>query len=266
MTMEKVFEKLRALQDVLSRKFETQNEMEEIPQALATKVELLNRLKKSYTEKSDDHEEKIRYINDLRNKAIEAERLRESFEKQMDLIQTQREYEALDKEIKDAGEKEQELRRDLQKEEELLDEMKLSLEKEEMMIQQQEEEVKEEQERIKVDIKAKETQLKSLKREEKKITPGLDEEILFKFERIIKNKSGLGIVPVEAGVCTGCHMILTSEYVNVVRRGDGIMFCPNCSRIIFYLGEDEQGDGLEELNTIDEVVEDESDYKDDGEE
>jgi predicted nucleic acid-binding Zn-ribbon protein len=42
-----VYDKLRALQDVLSRKFEVEREIQEIPKSLATKTELLNRLKKS---------------------------------------------------------------------------------------------------------------------------------------------------------------------------------------------------------------------------
>ena len=81
--------------------------------------------------------------------------------------------------------------------------------------------------------------LKELVAEEAKITPGLDEEMLFKFERIIRTKEGLGIVALRAGVCTGCQMILPPFFANRVRIGEEIMFCPNCSRIVFYGGEDE---------------------------
>jgi predicted nucleic acid-binding Zn-ribbon protein len=45
----------------------------------------------------------------------DATRAREEYEKQMDLIKTQKEYEALDKEIKDASEKEQGFRREIRK-------------------------------------------------------------------------------------------------------------------------------------------------------
>ena len=189
--------------------------------------------------------------------------MREGFEQQMDMIQTQREYEALDKEIKDSGEKEQDLRRDLQREEQLLGEMKVNLEKDESMIGKQEEEVQKEQSRIKEAVQEKNKDLKSLEKKEKSITPGLDEEILFKFERIIKSKAGLGIVPIEHGVCSGCHMILTVQFVNDVRRGEGIMFCPFCSRILFYQPEDleEQEQEEEEDSSAEEEegeVEDES--------
>ena len=65
---------------------------------------------------------------------------------------------------------------------------------------------------------------------------------MFKFERIIKSKSGLGIVPIAGGVCNGCHMILPAQYANSVRRGEGIMFCPNCSRILFVPDEEDTVD------------------------
>jgi predicted nucleic acid-binding Zn-ribbon protein len=248
MTMDQVFSKLRSLQEILSEKFEIEREMEEIPKILATRTELLNRMKKAYLEKTQEYETKGRYIEELRNKALEAERVREGFEQQMDMIQTQREYEALDKEIKDSGEKEQDLRRDLQREEQLLGEMKVNLEKDETMISKQEEEVQKEQSRIKEAVAAKGKDLKALEKKEKTITPGLDEEILFKFERIIKSKAGLGIVPIEHGVCSGCHMILSVQFVNNVREGEGIMFCPYCSRILFHETEDlvEQGEEEEE--------------------
>ena len=160
--------------------------------------------------------------------------MREKFEKQMDLIQTQREYEALDKEISDAGEREQELRRSLQREEQLLEEMRTSLDKEELMIKKQEEEVAAEQSRIQGQIADKQKELGRPAGRGARVTPGLDEELLFKFERIIRTKGGVGIVPIEQGVCTGCHMILSSQFVNDVRVGQSIRFCPNCSRILYY--------------------------------
>ena len=66
-------------------------------------------------------------------------------------------------------------------------------------------------------------------------------------ERIIRSKSGLGIVPIVKGVCTGCHMILAGQFVNDVRRGDKIQFCPHCSRILYY---EDQG-GPEEMVAFD---------------
>jgi predicted nucleic acid-binding Zn-ribbon protein len=266
MVMQEVFEKLQSLQEVLSKKFEVQGEIADIPKVLATKTELLNRMKKGFVDKSQELRAKTQFVDELRKKSIEAEAAREKFESQMDQIQTQREYEALDKEIKDSGEREQDLRRDLQKEEQLLGEMKVGLEKEEAMIRKQEEEVQKEQAKIKEALHDREKQLKGLEKKEKAITPGLDEEILFKFERIIRSKLGLGIVPIDHGVCNGCHMILTAQFVNEVRKGEGIMFCPYCSRILFYQ-EESEGE-LEMEEGAEEAVEEteETEYDEEAEE
>jgi uncharacterized protein len=120
------------------------------------------------------------------------------------------------------------------------------------MISQQEEELKVEQAKNDNEKQSKEDILKSLKSEEAKVTPGMNEEILFKFERIIRNKSGLGIVPVLNGICTGCHMILPGQFVNDVRKGEEILFCPYCSRILFH-SDAEEDMKSEEIFTAQEV-------------
>ncbi len=67
-----VYDKLRALQDVLSKKFEVEKEIQEIPKSLATKTELLNRLKKSYMEKSATWEATTKRVEDIGQRLTEA--------------------------------------------------------------------------------------------------------------------------------------------------------------------------------------------------
>lgn len=244
--LEEVLRKLRALQEVLFQRFRTEHEISEIPRALSAKTEKLTRLKRSYVEKSEQYDQLRERINELRESAIEAEREREHYEGQMDAIRTQREYEALDKEIRDSGDREGELRRELQREEEHLDDVAAALEQEEELIKQEDQEVADEQQRIESEVADRERELQELIAEESKITPGLDTEMLFKFERIIRTKEGLGIVALRAGVCTGCQMILPPFFANRVRGGEEIMFCPNCSRIVFYGGDEEfEGDAFD---------------------
>jgi predicted nucleic acid-binding Zn-ribbon protein len=256
-----VFDKLKSLQVVLSKKCQVEEEVNEIPKVLTTKIELLNRIKKTSTDKQKNLEDVMTRARDLTVKMAEAERERETYEKQMDQIKTQREYEALDKQIKDMVAKESEYRKEIQKMESLRDDLKTQVDKEKVLIHKQEEEVKDEQAKIKHDVKEKQKVLKTLEKEEMKIIPGLDEDILFKFERIIKSKAGVGIVPIRNGICTGCHMILPSQFVNDVRSGTGIRFCPECSRILFCPSEAES----EETYIYDEdmVVEEEDEADED---
>jgi predicted nucleic acid-binding Zn-ribbon protein len=263
--MEEVFQKLRALQDVLSRKILTEKELEEIPHGLATQEELLNRLKKTFNDRSTEFQDASARIRDLKQKLFEAETSREHAEKQMDGISTQREYEALDKEIRDASEKEQQVRKDLQREERNIQELEEAVTRDEQMIKQIEADVSEKRAFIESKSNEKRSELKKLSAEEDGIIPGLDSETVFKFERIIRSKQGLGIVPVKNGVCSGCHMILPAQFVNEVREGNRIIFCPYCSRILFYQ-ETEEGEesylvdiesgGLADLDDFEDEEED----------
>ena len=113
--LQEVFEKLRSLQDILSQKYDIEREITEIPRALTTKTELLNRLKKSYIDKNEQLDMTRERIKKLRVRLSEAETAREDHEKKMDLIKTQREYEALDKEIREASEREEMFRKELKR-------------------------------------------------------------------------------------------------------------------------------------------------------
>jgi hypothetical protein len=244
MIMEEVFEKLRSLQDVLAEKIALEGEIQDIPKLLLTQEELLARLKKVFIEKNQEYESVHANVNLLRGQLGDAESSREKAEKNMDSITTQREYEALDKEIRDASEKEQQYRKDLQKEERLFAELDEQQKRDAALIDQQEKELAEKRAGVEAEIAAKKASCEALVEREKDITPGLDPDVLFKFERIIRSKLGLGIVAIKGGVCTGCHMILPAHFVNEVRQGNKIVFCPYCSRVLFY---QESGDDAGDL-------------------
>jgi predicted nucleic acid-binding Zn-ribbon protein len=241
MVMDDVFEKLRTLQDILSRKFKLEQEIEEIPKDLLTQEELLNRLKKTFIEKNQEYERAKIGEEEFRRLLAEAEGSREKAEKTMDVINTQREYEALDKEIRDASDKEQQYRKELQREERVIQELDEQIKQNTALIEQQEEELAERRRGIEAEIAEKRQEVVNLLDKEQTLTPDLDPEVLFKFERIIKNKGGRGIVAIKGGVCMGCHMILPVQFANDVRMGEEIVFCPYCSRILFY-EESEQGE------------------------
>jgi uncharacterized protein len=250
--MGEIFDRLRSLQGILSQKFEVEREIKELPRAVATKTELVNRLKKSFVEKNEQYRAIQQRMEELRQKANDAEKERERSEQLMEHIKTQREYEALDKEIKDGVTKEQDLRRELQRETQRLEEMKQNIDREELLIQKQEEEITAEKARYDEQFKEKEKLHKSLEKQERTLTPDLDEELVFKFERIIKSKSGIGIVPIKDGICDGCHIVLPAHFVNSVRQGESILFCPDCSRILFF---DETVQGDEDTPAAGEMLE-----------
>ena len=261
MATQDIFEKLKKLQTILVKKYELEQKKEEAPKQLSSQEELLARMKKEYIEKNNEYEEVKSVVAQLKFDLDEAVKSREKGEKGMDDIQTHREYEALEKQISEATEKENEVRKELQKQEKLLEEIKETLNINEEMIKSQENDLASSKESLNKELSRYDSELASLKKDEDKITPDLDQEILFKFQRIIQRNSE-GIVSVKNGVCSGCHMILPANFANEVREGEDINFCPYCSRILYYeeVSEDQQEDwnnlvisgSLEDLEDEDE--------------
>jgi predicted nucleic acid-binding Zn-ribbon protein len=272
MAMDDVFDKLRTLQDILSQKIALEQDIQEIPKLLVTQEEILARLKKTFIEKNQEYEKTKAAESEFRGLLADAEGAREKAEKNMDSINTQREYEALDKEIRDATEKEQQYRKELQREERLLLDLNEQMKQSAALIEQQEAELNERRAGIEAEIAEKRKEAAALVKQEEELTPDLDSEVLFKFERIIRNKMGRGIVAIKGNVCMGCHMILPAQFANMVHIGEEIVFCPYCSRILYY---EESDQGEEEfytredsgsLSDLDDIEDDEFDEEEEEDE
>lgn len=269
-----IFDRLKSLQVILGRKYELESKIEEAPKQLSSQDELLARMKKEYIEKNKSYEEVKERVSQLKAELDETIKIREDGEKSMDNITTHREYEALDKQISEASARESDLRKTLLKEEKDLSELNESMKGIEMMINSQEADLNTSKASLDAQMSAYRSELEELNAKEAAAVPGLDQEILFKFQRIIQRNSE-GIVSVRNGVCSGCHMILPAQFANEVHEGDSILFCPYCSRILFY-EEVEEGEqesyfndagslaGLDDDFTDDEYDEDEE-YDEDSE-
>lgn len=233
MQMTEELERLKSLQDVLAEKYEIEAKVEELPKTLDGSTESLDRFKREYIEKNKLYEEKKDIVARLRVELDEAQRKREEGERGMDAISTHREYEILEKQISEAQALEDSKRKELQREEKSMAELNDLLKSEEDLIASTEKDVNEARENLDKEIAACNEKLEALKAQETEISEGIDSETIMKFQRIIK-RNRKGIVAVKGKVCDGCHMILPAQFANEVHHGEKILFCPYCSRILFY--------------------------------
>jgi hypothetical protein len=81
--------------------------------------------------------------------------------------------------------------------------------------------------------KALESQLQQLTTERSELAGKIDEDLLARFERLFKSKGDAAVVAVEHGVCTGCHMKVTTATAAQVKAGKEIVNCENCGRILY---------------------------------
>lgn len=54
------------------------------------------------------------------------------------------------------------------------------------------------------------------------------------YEKLLRNKKDRVVVPIESRCCSGCHILVTAQHENLVRKGEKLVFCEHCSRIHYW--------------------------------
>lgn len=81
----------------------------------------------------------------------------------------------------------------------------------------------------------REIEEKKIKRE--KIASELDHNLLKRYERIRSNRDGIAVVQIQGENCGGCFAAIPPQLINEVKKGDKILTCQSCGRILIYLEE-----------------------------
>lgn len=63
---------------------------------------------------------------------------------------------------------------------------------------------------------------------------GIDHSTLALYNKIRQKKWGIAVVPTTEGRCSGCNMNIPPQLYNEIRRGEEILCCPNCQRILVW--------------------------------
>ena len=72
-----------------------------------------------------------------------------------------------------------------------------------------------------------------LLQERPRLTEGIEEDLLDRYDRLFKSKAGAAIVPIENNICTGCHMKVTTQTVLLARAEKEMISCSQCGRILY---------------------------------
>ncbi|MBL7155611.1 MAG: hypothetical protein ISS90_00525 [Candidatus Omnitrophica bacterium] len=155
------------------------------------------------------------------------------YQAQLFQIKTNKEYAALEKEI--AGIKAD----NSVLEEEIIilldetDEIQKKISKEREIFEGEKKKAREEKTKLQDEKKTNEAEYNDLNNKRKEFVTGIDKKILAKYERILKKWDGLAMVPVVSGTCGGCNMNLPPQVINEAELRKDLIFCGNCSRILY---------------------------------
>lgn len=200
----------------------------------------IDRLKREFEESQASLDELKKKITELqiarKGKELELKTKEEELKKhqsELFAIKTNEAYTALLKEI-DEGKK---LKNDIEdailavmeQEDALLAQEKI---KKEYMAKKKKEDTRKQKE-LEEKLERLNQNLQELQSEQKQKIANVEPEIFKRYQKIREKKDGLAVVPIVDGFCGGCNIVLPPQIINDVLRGENLIACGYCLRILY---------------------------------
>jgi predicted nucleic acid-binding Zn-ribbon protein len=216
--------------EILLLKQEIENAPKELAELEARYQELLDR--KAVI---DDKIETLKKQRDLINGEIEQDNLKiKKSKSKLMMVGNTREYHAMMREMDN-----------MEKVNRMREEEKISLAEEltrqqEMKdeLQEQIDELGKEVEEVRSSLDKRLDQankrLKKIQKDREKAVKTVPAPVLGRYEFIRQRMANPVIVPVEGGVCKGCNIAIPPQSFIELQKGQQILSCPNCQRLIYW--------------------------------
>ena len=151
-------------------------------------------------------------------------------------IKTNQEYSAVLKEIEGLKQKVSGLEEEILV---LLDQIEVAVKarvEEEQRIRSTEAEVLRDKQQKEAELQTLRGRLAELQGARTGRSKGVEASLLQQYLRLLKSRAGLAVAPARDGSCEGCHVALTPQLYNEVRRNEEILACERCARILYWKG------------------------------
>ncbi|MBI1808060.1 MAG: hypothetical protein HYR76_13555 [Ignavibacteria bacterium] len=230
--MEHKLKHLFALQQVDSQLQEVQDLKGDLPMIvtdLETKVtEMQARLKElngSIKQSKIDRDNADMEIVDLAGKI-------EKFKSQQLNVKSNKQYDALTREIEAAEERTLKLEEQMESFEGKMEIAKKDIEALTVQLEESTAELNERRKELHELNKEHEKEELKLQHEREKLLARIDKSDLARYERIKKAKGGIAIVPIKRGACGGCFNRVPPQKILEIRQNANFFACEHCGRLL----------------------------------
>ena len=189
-------------------------------QNIATLVEKIAALDKQKRDLEGEASDRLSHVKDRQSKMMQ--------------VQTGREQTALLKEIEDGKksvkENEEKIVALMEESENLI----AKVEEEKNLLKGEKALVEEEKEKVRSAIETINKGKKTKDAERQNQAQVIDQRLLKKYDTLRARRNGLAVANVLQGVCQGCFMALPPQKYNMLLKGDAMLDCPCCQRMVYH--------------------------------
>lgn len=238
--MNKEIEQLTELQ-VIDLQIAELDEKMNVEQAAQEKRRLtIEELKGSITAlqaKIDAAQEKKRELD--AGLVNEQDRVKERQSKIMQ-VQTNREYQSLLKEGEDGKKTNKEREDEIIQLMEQIESFEKIIKEQASSCKKEEKALAEENEKVESVVAGLTTKKANIMKKRKNKAKDFNAGLLKKYDLLRERRNGKAVVGVNGGVCQGCFMTIPPQHYNEIIKGDRMLNCPTCQRILYYQESAEQ--------------------------
>lgn len=200
----------------------------------------LQRLEQKREELEQKQGELEHQIKELKLKRSKSELALQEFKEKLDLIakkmndiREEREYKALTVEEEFTRDQINQTNEEIARFEKLIEQRGEELKEIEKEIEKIEADITLKEVEIKEKIELLERQRSTLFQKKEKLISQMNKKIYGFYEKIKRWAGITAVTPVERKACTGCHMIISDKIYYEIVKGDDIITCPHCGRVLY---------------------------------
>lgn len=79
-----------------------------------------------------------------------------------------------------------------------------------------------------------EQEIQSEQAERERVAGLLKPNVRKRYEQVFSRRAGLAVVEMIKDICKGCNMAVPPQMANEIRKGQSLIACPSCQRILFW--------------------------------
>jgi predicted nucleic acid-binding Zn-ribbon protein len=87
---------------------------------------------------------------------------------------------------------------------------------------------------VQKEMEALDAAFEKQEKERTRIRKDIDDDLLRLYDNLSIHKGGISVSSVLKGICQTCHMGIPQQKFNELMRGDALMNCPHCGRIMYW--------------------------------
>jgi predicted nucleic acid-binding Zn-ribbon protein len=176
---------------------------------------------------------------EARQREIEAEqedelgRIKDRQSKLMQ-VQTNREYHSLLKEIEDGKKANKEREEEAVQLMEQIESLTLIMDEQKKLSQGDDKQLAQEKKKVNGEAAKLNEKKEAFAKKRKTMIKNFRSSLLKKYDMLRERRNGRAVVGVVNGVCQGCFMNIPPQQFNDLLKGEKMLFCPTCNRILYH--------------------------------